>query len=130
VSRERGALTRAAEWERLLLTVRQNQEEMPHLLGECDELEAGLSNLRELQVRRRELAAERLRSTQETQTLLKCLVDLVRRIRHGVRGVYSIGDPKLTAFGITPYAGRRRKEVRWEPGLEEAESSPKLGFEG
>lgn len=119
-------MARTVEWERLVVAVQANQEDLPHLAEGCAELAAAVSALRSLQVRRRQLEAESLRRTQELQALAERSRGLVSRLRHGVRAVYGNRSEKLAAFGVKGFAGRPRKKVR----LAEREGSPKPAHEG
>lgn len=113
-----------AEWEQLLAAVAANQDDLPQVEVLSVQLEAHLAALRAMQARRVGLRVQTLQATQELWDSLEWGLELVTRIRDGVRGHYGFRNDKLTEFGIRP--GPKRKEVgcRPEERAEEAPRSP------
>lgn len=110
------------EWEQLLAAVTANQEELPQVEAFRVQLEAHLTDLRALQAQRAALQVKALQATQNLRDALAWGLDLVTRIRDGVRGHYGFRNDKLTEFGIRPI--RKRKEVACPGGERGDRSSP------
>lgn len=108
------------DWERLLLAVQDNTDNLPESERLRAALQQHLDETRALKARQVSAAALRQRTTQELKVKLEEGRELAMRLRGTVRAGLGPRNEGLVQFGMAPLRARRRGE---KPG-EEGPTSP------
>ncbi len=96
-------------WERLLVALAANIQDLPHLEAHRTLLVAMLGQLREISAQQAALAASKQEATQRLQALLGEGRKLATFLRAGIRQHYGNRSEKLVEFDLQPFRARVRK---------------------
>ena len=105
-------------WERLVVPMEANAQDFPHLEAQRQELEAILTEVREVSAQQTALTAAKQERTKRLQTLLVEGRKLATFLRNGIRQRYGDRSEKLVEFDLKPFRGRVR------PPAEPAKPAP------
>lgn len=95
-------------WERLVVPMEANAQDFPHLEAQRQELEAILTEVREVSAQQTALTAAKQERTKRLQTLLVEGRKLATFLRSGIRQRYGNRSEKLVEFDLKPFRGRPR----------------------
>ena len=96
-------------WRRLLPPLEACAGELPHLESLCGKLTGTLERAEEIIQRQAVLEAERQALTREFASLRDEGDRTAALLRSGVKVHYGPDAERLTAFGMQPFRGRKRK---------------------
>jgi hypothetical protein len=109
------------DWDDLIVKVRANLADLPHLEGYLMELEKERVEAKAARDRQLTLQADAQQATRNLQDSLKRGNDLAVRMRGGIRSKYGNTSEKLADFGMQPR--RKRKSTKEKP-TPEGEKKP------
>lgn len=108
-----------ADWERLLVAVDANKEELAALGEMPAQLTAALESLKAAFSQQDDAVAQYRGTTRNVQGVIKQGADLANRLRNGLRMQYGVRNDKLLQFGLQPLRpqvrARKAKATKEKP---------------
>ena len=98
-------------WERLLVSLEANRQDLPHLETHRGLLAGMVAQVREISAQQAAMAASKQEATQRLQALLAEGRKLATFLRTGVRQQYGNRSEKLVEFDLQPFRARTRREA-------------------
>ncbi len=98
-------------WERLLVPLETNKQDLPHLETHRALLAGMVTQAREISAQQAAMAASKQEATKRLQALLVEGRKLATFLRTGVRQQYGNRSEKLVEFDLQPLRARSRKET-------------------
>ena len=95
-------------WERLLISLETNRQDLPHLETHRLLLAGMVAQLREISAQQAAMAASKQDATQRLQALLNEGRKLATFLRSGIRQQYGNRSEKLVEFDLKPFRARTR----------------------
>jgi hypothetical protein len=102
-----GAIT---DWEKILATIAANKDDLQHLDGDRQQLEAEVTAARAANLRQSAAKAETQQATRDLEGSLKRGHDLADKLRFSIKGRYGKRSEKLTEFGLKVFRGGGKKK--------------------
>jgi hypothetical protein len=113
-SKKRSLAERRRRWSLLIHGRKRILEDMPHLAGDLEELEALNKEVAALSARQAQYIAKTREITKKLRSLAKKGDNLRGRIGAGIRWKHGFDGAALIGYGFTPRRSKRRLED--EPG--------------
>jgi hypothetical protein len=95
-------------WERLLISLETNSQDLPHLEAHRLLLAGMVTQVRQISAQQAALAASKQDATQRLQALLVEGRKLATFLRAGIRQQYGNRSEKLVEFDLQPFRARTR----------------------
>ena len=105
-----GTSARMGDLERLSQALAENVADFQGLDGLISELGGLVTQAKGAALRQADFTASRLAATEELQRVLREASRLATGLRQQVKYRYGISSPKLAAFGMQPFRGRKQAE--------------------
>ena len=102
-------------WERLLISLETNKQDLPHLETHRLLLAGMVAQLREISAQQAAMAASKQDATQRLQALLNEGRKLATFLRSGIRQQYGNRSEKLVEFDLQPLRARPRPVAATKP---------------
>lgn len=111
------------EWEKLLMTVAANKDDLPYIDNYKQQLEVEMAGAKDANVRQSTSQAEAQQASRDLEGFLTRGHDLAERIRGGIRIKYGKRSEKLKEFGLKVFRNPKKKSSTVKPPQEAASAA-------
>ncbi len=120
--RETTAAGKIGDWQRLLLPLVANDDDLKHLEVPRTQLATMMTQATDLKQQQAAQRAAKQAASKQLQETLTEGVRLANLLRQAVKQHYGIRSEKLTEFGLQPFRGRKQPDPSTPPPVPQPET--------